>query len=166
MLLGGAHRHGLVHDGAHRELVDQPIDAEHRQRAALAAGHDGLAQGLSTVGLQVQRLLDAVIGVLRPGAMRLHAHRVDAGIGATSSRHFLQHVQHAVDLRVVDGLGTGVGDRAQRKRRGASPAAPSPATMAAPPPTRWESSLNCASSQRVNPLAMPCPLVRQRVCLP
>ena len=90
------------------KFVDQPVDAEHRQRAALAAGHDGLAQRLVTVRLQAQSLFHAVIGVSGPGAVRLHPDRVGAGIGPAPARHLLQHLQDAVHLRVVDRLGAGV----------------------------------------------------------
>src|SRR3954453_10118434 len=45
-------RQRAVHYGAHRELVDDPtVDADHRDGATIAAGHDRLAQRDGPVGL-------------------------------------------------------------------------------------------------------------------
>ena len=68
-------------------------------------GHDRLAQRRPPVGLEVQRLLDAVVGVLDAGPVRLHAHGVDAGVGPAAAGHLLERLDDAVDLHVVDGLG-------------------------------------------------------------
>ena len=62
--LPGLDRQRLVHDRADGNLVDEPaVDAGDRDRAAVAAGHDRLAQGDRPVRLQHHRLLHAVVGV-------------------------------------------------------------------------------------------------------
>ena len=108
MLLRRAHRQPFVHDDADRELIHDAVHAQDGQGAAFAASQDGLPQRLAAVGVQVQDLLSAVVGILDAGPMRLHADRVDTGIRAAPARHFLKHIHHVVDLGVVDRLGTGV----------------------------------------------------------
>lgn len=44
VLLRGADRQTLVGHGAHRELVGHPVDPEHGDHSALAAGEYGLPQ--------------------------------------------------------------------------------------------------------------------------
>nr|WP_236031675.1 hypothetical protein [Ktedonospora formicarum] len=106
VLLSRTHRQPLVHDSADRELVHNPIDAQDRQRPALAAGQDRLAQRLATVRLEMEGLLRAVVGVIDAGPVRLHPYRVDAGIRATSTSHHLQCFDDTIDLGIVDCLGS------------------------------------------------------------
>ena len=59
--LPGLHRQALVHNGAKRNLIDQPgIDAGDRYRPALAASRNALPQHLGAIQVDVQRLLGAI----------------------------------------------------------------------------------------------------------
>src|SRR5919107_1380634 len=97
------HRKAPVHERAHRELVYQPaVDAYDRDRPAVAAGHDRLAQGDGAVGLAHSGLLGAVVGVDDSvPAVGFEPDGVDAGVGAAPARHLHQGVV-GVDLLVVD----------------------------------------------------------------
>ena len=65
--LPGLHRERLVHDRADRNLVDEAaVDAGHRDGAAVAAGHDRLAQRARPIRLQPHRLLHPVVGADDP----------------------------------------------------------------------------------------------------
>jgi hypothetical protein len=60
-------------------------DAQHEHAAALAAGPDRLPDGGRPVGLQPHLLLDLVVDALRSGTVRLHAHGLDADVGAAAA---------------------------------------------------------------------------------
>ena len=108
VLLGAPKGESLVHDRAERELVDESAeDAEHEHAAALAAGHDRLAHRGRPVGLQPELLLDLVVEVLRPGAVRLHPDRLDAHVRAAAAGALLQFGGD-VCPGVVQGLGADV----------------------------------------------------------
>src|SRR4051794_38896684 len=62
-------------------LERHPVRDE--KRGAELAAHRRLAQRAPAVGLQVQRLLDAIVCVLGPGSVGLHSDALDAGVRST-----------------------------------------------------------------------------------
>ena len=74
--------HGWVYN-AEGHLVDETaIDARNREHAAFAHGTHGLAQRVRPIRFELQPLLHVVIN----GAVRLHTHGVDGGIGPAAGR--------------------------------------------------------------------------------
>src|SRR3954471_14068144 len=72
--LPGADGQRAVHQRADRELVDEAaVRADDRDDAAVAAGANGLAQRNRPIGLELERLLGAVVGVHHAMPVRLHA---------------------------------------------------------------------------------------------
>jgi hypothetical protein len=98
----------LVHGRTDRDLVEVAAEhAEDRHGSALAAGEDRLAQRDAALGVQSQRLLGAVVGVLQAGAVRLDPDGLDARVRSATTSGLPQRVED-VDVLVVERLRTGV----------------------------------------------------------
>jgi len=97
-------RQGLVHHRAEREVVDATgVDAGNRERAALPAALDRLAEHVGPVVLQPHPLFDPVGGGAETGPVGLGADRVDAAVGPPAAGHLHQPVVDVL-LLVVDRL--------------------------------------------------------------
>ena len=104
-------RQPLRERGAQRKLV-QPsaVDAGNRDRAALAAGADGLPKRMRPIGRHEHRRLGAVVPGVERRAVRFEADRVDARVRTLPAGHVAERVEH-VDVLVVQRLGAALRGR-------------------------------------------------------
>src|SRR5215510_14759557 len=102
--LAGLDRQPLVHRGAKGKLVDHAaVYAWHRHRSALAARINGLAQRAGSIRRHEGHGLDLVVEVINVRSVRLHANRIDAGVGTDAAGHVPQLVEH-VGIHRIDRL--------------------------------------------------------------
>src|SRR5947209_11098362 len=105
MALPGPYSQTSIHHRPHRKLIYEPaIDTYDRDRASIATGHDGFAQGYGPVRLCAKSLLRSIINVADAvPAKRLHANVVNAGVRPAPASHLHQGFV-GVLLFVVDRL--------------------------------------------------------------
>src|SRR5207248_10626182 len=63
-----------------------------RYRSPLAAVVDGLAQPVAPARLHAQRLLDAVVEILKPRIVCFHANCIDGSIGSAATRQLFKRL--------------------------------------------------------------------------
>jgi hypothetical protein len=112
--LAGLDRQALVHQRAHGDLVRHAaVHAGDRDRAALAAAVDRLANDRRPLAFEHRHRLELVVGGLQGrGAVRFHADGVDADVRADAAGDLEQALVDAL-LAMVDRDRAGVAGHLQ-----------------------------------------------------
>src|SRR3954462_5801032 len=99
--LAGPNGKRTIHDGSHGELIDEPtIYSDNRDHPTIPTRQKGFPERDWAIGFHHGGLLDPIVGVSNPVAVRFHTHGIAAFVRAPSAGQFQQGVLD-VELLVV-----------------------------------------------------------------